>query len=269
MNLTDAFQLRRHDGIAFLVCRPLEQAGYTHAFSTRQQGVSPLPTNALNLGFCPADAPSRVQHNRQRFLAAIGATEMKLVTLKQIHSADVIVAGRDERGDVLRAGDALITRQPGLLLGVQTADCAPILIADVKRRAIAAVHAGWRGTYARIVEKTLAQMHGEFGTEAADCLAAIGPAAGVCCYEVGQDVTELYSRTFAWADAIIHNHQPTGKAHLDIPAANRQQLIHAGVPPSNIFTVNLCTMCHNDLFFSHRRESAHGVGRMLSVIGYK
>lgn len=267
MNLTDDFQLRRHNGITFLVCRPLEQAGYTHAFSTRQHGVSPLPTNALNLGFCPADTPSRVRHNRQRFLAAMGATKMKLVTLRQTHSANVLTVRQDNHADAPNTGDALITTQPGLLLGVQTADCVPILLADVKRRAIAAIHAGWRGTHARIVEKTLARMQYEFGTDAADCLAAIGPAARVCCYEVGQDVVELFSSTFPWADAIICNHQPTGKAHLDIPAANRQQLIHAGVPQSTIFTVNLCTICHNELFFSHRRESAHGVGRMLSVIG--
>jgi hypothetical protein len=263
------FQLHQRGDITFLTCQPLEQAGYVHAFSTRRQGVSPLPENALNLGFCQTDAPDHVRENRRRFLAAIGAPEMKLFTVKQIHSADIIAAGQDDHAGSLNRCDAIVAEASGLLLGVQTADCVPILMADVQRRAMAAVHAGWRGTRARIVEKALIRLQKEFGTRPEDCLAAIGPAARVCCYEVGEDVIEPFRAEFAWADAIISNHTPNGKAHLDVPAGNRRQLMSAGVPESNIFTANLCTMCRNDLFFSHRLEHARGVGRMLSVIGCK
>jgi len=268
------FQLREQNNITYLVCEPLEQAGFIHAFSTRKGGVSPLPAEALNLGYFKGDAPENVAENRARFLSAIGSNGMKIVTGKQIHSADVNRIGsfEDALSKTLRIGDALITDAPGVLIGVQTADCVPVLIADVKLRAVAAVHAGWRGSLARITEKTIARMQTEFGTQPEDCLVAIGPSASACCYEVGEEVVEQFRSEFVYAESVVSNHKPGGKAHLDLQVCNARQLASAGVPQSNIFTSSLCTMCRNDLFFSYRLErgrefSVKGVGRLLSVIG--
>lgn len=263
------FQLRERDNVIVLVCQPLERAGFIHAFSTRQGGVSPLPEKALNLGYFKGDAPENVAQNRSRFLRAIGTPKMKIITAKQRHSAEVTVIRHLEDTDskAPRGCDALITDRPGLLLGVQTADCVPILIADVKQRVVAAVHAGWRGTLARIAEKTIARMQAEYGTRPEDCLAALGPAAGVCCYEVGPEVIEPFRSQFTYAESLMSNHKPSGQAHLDLPTGNVRQLICAGLAETNIFTSGFCTLCRNDLFFSHRREQRWGVGRMMSVIG--
>jgi hypothetical protein len=263
------FQLRDRNNVTFLVCAPLERAGFVHAFSTRKSGVSPLPERALNLGYCQSDAPENVMENRRRFLNAIGAPAMSIITAKQIHSAEIIMLRNHTEANLKapRVCDALMTGAPGLLLGVQTADCVPLLIADVKRRAVASIHAGWRGTRAHIAEKTIARMHAEFGTQPEDCLAAIGPAAGVCCYEVGAEVIGQFRSEFAAADSFISNHQPNGKAHLDLATGNVRQLVSAGMLESNIFASSLCTLCRNELFFSYRLEHQRGVGRMMSVIG--
>jgi polyphenol oxidase len=169
-------------------------------------------------------------------------------SLKQIHSNLALLA--DEPG-VVGEGDALITNHPGLAVSVRTADCYPILLADPRNRAIAAVHAGWRGTAAQIVIRTLEKMKSEFGTEPADVSAAIGPGIGVCCYEVGEDV----SRQFGFAI----------RTHLDLMSENRKQLEEAGVSPQNIQALDVCTFCDAERFFSYRREKEKA-GRMTSFI---
>jgi YfiH family protein len=168
--------------------------------------------------------------------------------LKQIHSNVVLLA--DEPG-VVGEGDALITSRPGLAVSVRTADCYPILLADVRNRAIAAIHAGWRGTSAQIVIRTLQKMNLEFGTEPGDVSAAIGPGIGVCCYEVGEDV----ARQFGFAQ----------RTHLDLMSENRKQLEQAGVSPQNIQALDVCTFCDAERFFSYRREKEKA-GRMTSFI---
>ena len=147
--------------------RALAKLGWlAHGFSTRPGGASLLDEKpALNLGFTEWDERERVAANREKFMAAVGAREMPLVTLRQFHS-DVIHIAAAPCAEAPKA-DALITSTPGLLLGVQTADCVPILLADTRRRVVAAIHAGWRGTLARIAVKTLGQMRMEFGTQPA------------------------------------------------------------------------------------------------------
>jgi YfiH family protein len=179
-----------------------------------------------------------------------------------------------------------------VLLSVQTADCVPILLADTKWRAIAAVHAGWRGTLSRIVVKTLGRMRQEFGTRPQDVVAAIGPSIGGCCYEVGPEVakdfasqfgaaSEWFDERFApqaegelqtwlpWLTMMPPGHQPEPeRARLDLREANRWQLVDAGVSPKRIAVSGLCTKCRADLFFSYRRDGA-GTGRLMAVIGMK
>jgi polyphenol oxidase len=164
--------------------------------------------------------------------------------------------------------DALVSNTPQVLLAVKTADCVPVLVADPKTGAFAAVHAGWRGTSASIVLRAIGQLQAEYGTRPEDLRAAIGPAANNCCYEVGSDVIDRFKDLFSNSE---HLFTPTreGHARIDLHAANRDQLIAAGVSAERIHIAPLCTMDRNDLFFSYRREkkTQGRVGRLMSVIG--
>ncbi len=262
-----------------------------HGFSTRPGGASRVQEKpALNMGFTDWDDRERVIANRKKFLSAIGAREMPLVTLRQFHS-DVIHVAVGPQAEAPHA-DALITSTPGLLLGVQTADCVPILLADIKHHVVAAIHAGWRGTLARIAVKTLGRMRMEFGTRTGDVVAALGPAIGGGCYEVGPEVAQAFATQFPpaadWFDGpfeqLAHGEEPLWlpwltmmppghvppppRVQLDLRAANRWQLIDAGVPEKQIGVSDLCTACRTDLLFSYRREGAT-TGRMMSVIGIR
>ncbi|HVG31906.1 MAG TPA: peptidoglycan editing factor PgeF, partial [Pyrinomonadaceae bacterium] len=152
--------------------------------------------------------------------------------------------------------------------GVKTADCVPVLLGDARTRAVAAIHAGWRGTLALIVAKTIERMREQYGTRAADIRAAIGPAARGCCYEVGTEVIEAFQENFPGGGELLTQTR-AGHALIDLQRANRQQLIAAGVSQERIHIAPLCTMCRTDLFFSYRREKRQQgrVGRLMSVIG--
>ena len=179
------------------------------------------------------------------------------VTVRQIHSADVWNA--HPLTDRQCEGDALVTDDLNRRIGVRTADCVPILLLDANKRAVAAVHAGWRGTVAAIVTRTLEKMRADFGTSTADVRAAIGPCIRECCYEVGPEVASQFAPIFPEWPTVI------GKQHLDLVEANRRHLTFAGVPDSQIFDSGLCTVCLPEHFFSYRREPQNP-GRMLSVI---
>lgn len=184
--------------------------------------------------------------------ADIPAQFAQLATLKQIHSSSCVAA--NGRTGVLGQGDALLENTPGAVVAVKTADCIPVLLADERRRAVAAVHAGWRGTAARIVAGAVAAMRERFGTDPADLHAAIGPGIGKCCYEVGPEVAAQFGGP--------------GRVHLDLPAANRAQLLEAGVTPARIYASNLCTMCRPEEFESFRRDG-EASGRLYSFIGIR
>ena len=258
-----------------------------HAFSTAQGGISALETEkVLNLGFTDWDTRENVLENRRRFQTAAGAPNFPLVTLKQFHS-DVIHVFDDASSDPCR-GDASITNRPNLLLAIQTADCVPILLVDPKKRAIAAIHAGWRGTLARIAAKTIGKMQMHFATKPADLLAAIGPSIGPCCYEVGTEVATQFLSQFPdapsyfdefrtgdepnpiqWLNMMPPGHQPPPKGVLlDLRKANRSQLLAAGLRPQNIHTIDLCTACRSDLLFSYRKQGPQS-GRLMSVIALR
>jgi YfiH family protein len=258
-----------------------------HGFSTRPGGVSLLDgEKVLNLGFTEWDSRENVLENRRCFQSTLDATDLKLVSLKQIHS-DVIHLFDAAPAEPCR-GDASATNRPGLLLAVQTADCVPILLVDPKKRAIAAVHAGWRGTLQRIVTKAIGKMQMEFGTNPADLLAAIGPSIGGCCYEVGTEVAIQFQSQFVdapewfdefrtgdepnpiqWLNMMPPGHQPPPKnVLLDLRKANRAQLLGTGLRATNIFVSDLCTACRRDLLFSFRKEGPQS-GRLLSVIGIR
>ncbi|HEX8747654.1 MAG TPA: peptidoglycan editing factor PgeF [Pyrinomonadaceae bacterium] len=262
------FTWRERDSVRALSCLALERDGFTNGFSTRLGGTSPMPQDALNLAGFNEDAAENIHENRRRFLRLFDG-DWVLTAVWQMHSADVrtVRDREDARSDEERC-DALTTAAPGVLLAVKSADCVPVILGDSRTGASAAAHAGWRGTVARIVERTLERMSAEYGTRAEDVRAAIGPAAGACCYEVGAEVIDAFRSNFEDADSLF---QPRREGHalIDLQRANRNQLIQSGVREEQIHTAPFCTMCRTDLFFSYRREkSIHGrVGRLMSVIG--
>ena len=280
------WRLHKSAGLEILQLEPLLKLPWlVHGFSTRPGGASELRgENALNLGFIEWDQQERVEENRRRLQNALNAKDFALVPLKQIHS-DVITVFPAEPDKPCK-GDASTTNQPGLLLGIQTADCVPILLVDPKKRAVAAIHAGWRGTLSRIAEKSVGRMRLEFSSRPQDLLAAIGPAIGPCCYEVGAEFVSKFAAQFAdaaeyfdeprsgeepnplqWLNMAPPGHQPPPKnVHLDLRKANRSQLLAAGLRPQNIFVSDLCTACRTDVFFSYRKEGAES-GRLMSVVG--
>ena len=265
-----------------------------HGFSVRSGGFSRVyGGRSLNLGFTHEDSKRAVEQNRAAFLRQLGAIRKgrawPLITLRQVHS-DLIhcVSEVPEPG---LTGDGLITRTPGLLLAILTADCLPVILVDTKRRAVGVFHAGWRGTVRRIVEKGVGEMHRCFGTRPGDLKAAIGPGVHGCCYAVGREVRtqfesqfeygsklfreveesdpvrEKYPLLFLTARAPGHSELPK-KIFLDLVEANRRQLMAAGVAAKNISASPLCTSCRTDLLFSYRAEK--GVtGRMMAVAGIR
>jgi YfiH family protein len=252
-----------------------------HGFSTRQGGVSSIyGENSLNLGWGKEDDPASAAENRRRFFGDLqGKAEFRTVTLKQVHSgvvraireSDGVWQGKLEtpEGKAALEGDGLMTDLPGVMLGVQTADCVPVLVADVEKRAVAAFHAGWRGTVARIVEQGIGKMREEYGSRPEDLMAAVGPSIGACCYSVGEELRSEFETRFGYAGQLFRI-AAGGQMHLDLWEANRRQLLDAGVKGERITVVGECTACAvsggERKYFSHRAE--HGfTGRMMSVVG--
>lgn len=265
-----------------------------HGFSTREGGVtSCYGAPSLNLGFTQHDAREHVVENRRRLLRAVGAVTRgqawPLIVNRQIHS-DVIHVVRSipTDGEPL-AGDGVVTALAGIGLAILTADCLPVLLADRKKKVVAAFHAGWRGTVQRIAEKGLGIMRREFGSRPQDISAAIGPGIQSCCYEVGEELKEQFESQFSYSRELFREVQSSDpvrekypllfmnqrapghgdlciKLHLDLREANRRQLIEAGIPAMQIFASANCTACNTKNFFSHRAEKGH-TGRMMAVIG--
>jgi len=294
----DVLQTRHLGAIPWLV----------HGFSTRVAGFSRVyGKDDLNLGFTKDDGRATVERNRAAFLRELGVatrerrqsrtasrrnagpSSVPLVTLHQVHS-DVIHCV-DSVPEELLSGDGLITATPGLLLGIQTADCLPIILVDAKRHAVGVFHAGWRGTVKRIVEKGIGEMYRQFGTRPRDIKAAIGPGIQGCCYEVGEEVRIKFESQFGYAAKLFrevkesdpvrdkypllfltarapgHGDLPK-KIFLDLVEANRRQLLASGVPAKSIETAPFCTHCRPDLLFSYRAEKGK-TGRMMAVAGIR
>jgi polyphenol oxidase len=264
-----------------------------HGFSTRVGGSSKTyGGNALNLGFTKHDSRRAVHRNRAAFLESIGAmngTPWPLITLRQVHS-DLIHRVQRVPQDHL-VGDGLVTDTPGLLIGIQTADCLPVILVDTEQRAVGVFHAGWRGTVKRIVEKGVGEMRRWFGTLPRYVSAAIGPGIHQCCYEVGDEVRDQFHSQFEYAVDLFHEMKESDpirerypllfltarapghselprKLFLDLVEANRRQLLSVGVPSKNISASPLCTSCRPDLLFSYRAEKGL-TGRLMGVAGIR
>ena len=273
--LTQAgFYWREIDGVRALVCGPLEQDGFVNGFSTRLGGVSDMPQNALSLAGFNDDKAENILENRRRFLKLFPG-DWALAGCWQVHGSDIRVVesaaeakpAENERGDTIYC-DAIVSNAHGVLAGVKTADCVPILMGDPKTGAFAAVHAGWRGTLAEIGTVAVKRLAAEYKAKSYDLRVAIGASAGPCCYEVGTDVIEAFTNKFPDGPGLFTPTKP-GHALIDLLKSNRDQLIGAGVREDRIHIAPLCTMCRTDLFFSYRREkSVNGkVGRLMAAIG--
>jgi polyphenol oxidase len=265
------FRWLARGSVRALSCDALAAAGFANAFSTRAGGCSAFPENDLNLAGFAEDSAANIGENRRRFLSLF-AGRWSLATGWQEHGTEVravcsLESLPDARDD--ERCDALTTNLPRVLLGVKTADCVPVLLGDPRAGACAAVHAGWRGTASGIVAVALARMGREYGTRAADVVAAIGPAALGCCYEVGPEVVEIFDTRFPADAPAIFTPTADGRALVDLHEANRCQLTRAGVLPDNVHAAPFCTMCRTDLFFSYRREKQRygRTGRLLGVVG--
>jgi YfiH family protein len=270
------FYWREIDGVRALVCAPLEADGFVNGFSTRLGGVSEMPANALSLAGFNDDAAENILENRRRFLKLFPG-DWALAGCWQVHGADVRVVAKaadakpaeNERGDTIFC-DVIVSNANGVLAGVKTADCVPILLGDPVTGALAAVHAGWRGTLATAVIEAVKRLAKEYDARPENLRAAIGASAGACCYEVGSDVIDSFTSRFSDGAKLFTPTRP-GHALVDLLQANRDQLESVGVKSERIHTAPICTMCRTDLFFSYRKEkNLHGkVGRLMAVVGKK
>jgi YfiH family protein len=260
-----------------------------HGFSTRLGGVTTVYGSGgdLNTGRTADDDPRNISENRSRLIQAVssdrsGFTERSLITVRQIHSARSLIVRElaedffTSDGRATFEADGLMTNFPDYLLGIQTADCVPVLVVDPILRAVAAFHAGWRGTVARIVERGVSRMTQEYGSRPEHLMAAVGPSIGSCCYSVGEEVHEAFRGSFSYAEELFEQRRGLSakdaeqKLYLNLWEANRRQLLRAGVPDERITVVGECSGCAGlpdyRKYFSHRCESGF-TGRMMSVIG--
>jgi len=268
------FYWRESDGVKALVCSALEEDGFVNGFSTRLAGVSPMPKAALSLAGFNDDTAENILENRRRFLKLFPG-DWTLAGCWQVHGSDVrLVNDREDAkpaenqlGDTVYC-DAILSNAVGVLAGVKTADCVPLLLGAPKTHSFAAVHAGWRGTLAEVAAVAVRRMKSEYGVDPGDLRVAIGAAAGPCCYEVGTDVIKAFSEKFADGDKLFTETRP-GHALVDLLTSNREQLLSEGVLLERIHTAPLCTMCRTDLFFSYRKEKRlfGKVGRLMAVVG--
>jgi hypothetical protein len=239
-------------------------------FTTRHEGVSRPPYNSLNLGANTLDSIHNVIGNRSILARAFGATVDKVVTVTQTHGTDLLVIDTPNPDYVhfqKLECDGIITNQPGIMIGVCTADCAPVLLLDPVKGAAAAIHAGWKGTAGKIVPKGVAALVSLFGSNPADILAAIGPTIGACCYEVDGAVRDVFGKgDGCWGEFAVPTND--GKWQLDLSLANACQLLAAGIPRDNIETAGVCVSCRPESYFSYRRDKGE-TGRQMGFIMLK
>ena len=239
------FRITELEGIELLQCLPLLRGGVPHGFTLRTGGFGARENGA---------------RDRERVAQALGFS--RLGGMHQVHGSEVRVL----EDDVFRC-DGLLTDKAGAGVFVQSADCVPLLLWASKAKAVAAVHAGWRGTLARIASRAISELNAVYGTSVDEIHAAIGPAIRVCCYEVGDEVITAFAES-GRDIARISRPGPRGRRHLDLVEENRAQLAASGVAVERMYDSGLCTFCENDRFYSFRREGS-GVGRIFGVIGFR
>lgn len=261
-------QMNRIGRIQYVEVDFPESSCSIQGFTTRHEGVSRPPYNSLNLGMNTQDQQANVEGNRSLLARAFGVNQESLVTPRQVHGSDILVINEpneDYSHFLSVEGDAVITNQPNVIIGVCVADCVPILLCDPEKKVIAVVHAGWKGTAAGLVAKTVAGMRSEFGSNPSRLHAAIGPCIQKCCYEVDEPVRKAFTQGGIDWNSCTELSSP-GKWQLDLATANHELLLNAGLPADAIQVSEQCTCCHSEQFFSYRRdqeESGRQMGFMM------
>ncbi|HHU48926.1 MAG: peptidoglycan editing factor PgeF [Caldicoprobacterales bacterium] len=267
-----AFLERSCKGLIYYTIPAFEQTGLVkHGFSTRLGGVSKGEFYSLNLSFRRKDSPENVRENYKRYCRALEIQPEQAVVPNAVHGNRVTAVNETHRGmGITRQSeiwetDGLITNRPGLALVSWHADCVPLFFLDPLHKVIGLSHSGWRGTVAKIGQRTLKAMREHYGTRAEDCLVGIGPSIGPCCFEVDSPVANEFIE--AWPEHKNEIVQPgeDGKFTVNLWEANRIQLEQLGVKKSHITTAALCTACNTDVFFSHRKEKGR-TGSMAAVL---
>jgi YfiH family protein len=239
----------------------------THAFCTRIGGVSEGDYKSLNISFKEGDLEGSVLQNWHRIALAFGIPIDNFLTLNQVHGYDIFVIkpyGDYYPEDGLLNYDAIVTSRDNLAICIKTADCVPLFIVDRTKKIIAAVHAGWKGTALEITSKVIRLLLEQYGSSPHDILATIGPSIGPCCFELDTLSAKAFMKHHHAKTFLFVSTKPN-KWIVDLPEANRRQILHHGIPEENIEVARLCTCCRQDLFFSHR-GSGGVTGRQVNFI---
>ena len=254
------FEEKQEGEVLYLSYPLLEQTGIVnHGFSTRIGGVSEGVFSSMNLSFSRGDDEASVRENFKRMAEAIGVEPNSLVSAAQTHTTNVRKVTAEDKGKGIvypldyQDVDGLITNEPGICLTTFYADCVPLFFIDPVHKAIGLSHSGWRGTVGKMGQETLRRMKEEYGTDAKDVIAAVGPSICQDCYEVSEDVIEKFKEAFDrihWKDLFYEKEDR--KFQLNLWKANEIILIEAGVRKENIAVTNVCTNCNSDVLFSHR-----------------
>ena len=269
-------ELKEKNHVPYIQFKNLSATGIVkHGFSTRTGGVSTGILSSMNLNFKRGDDPDAVLENYRRMAVALNMRVEDMVLSDQTHTTNVRVITEEDRGKgILRPQDysdvdGMITNVPGIVLVTSYADCVPLYFVDPVRKAIGLSHSGWKGTVGHIGQKTVWKMHEVYGSEPKDIVAAIGPSICQSCYEVSDDVAEAFRANFTADEAAdILLDKGNGKYQLDLWKANWYVLTDAGILPEHLSVTDLCTACHPDLLWSHRKTNGQrgGLSAFLSLI---
>lgn len=269
-------ELKEKNHVPYIQFKNLSATGIVkHGFSTRKGGVSTGIFSSMNLNFKRGDDPDAVMENYRRIAAALDMRVEDMVLSDQTHTTNVRVITEEDRGKgILKPQDysdvdGMITNVPGIVLVTSYADCVPLYFVDPVRKAIGLSHSGWKGTVGHIGQKTVWKMHEVYGSEPKDIVAAIGPSICQSCYEVSEDVAEAFKTNFAENEAEdILLDKGNGKYQLDLWKANWYVLTDAGILPEHLSVTDLCTACHPNLLWSHRKTNGQrgGLSAFLSLI---
>lgn len=269
-------ELKEKNHVPYIQFKNLSATGIVkHGFSTRKGGVSTGIFSSMNLNFKRGDDPDAVMENYRRMAAALNMRVEDMVLSDQTHTTNARVITEEDRGKgILKPQDysdvdGMITNVPGIVLVTSYADCVPLYFVDPVRKAIGLSHSGWKGTVGHIGQKTVWKMHEVYGSEPKDIVAAIGPSICQSCYEVSDDVAEAFRANFTADEAAdILLDKGNGKYQLDLWKANWYVLTDAGILPEHLSVTDLCTACHPDLLWSHRKTNGQrgGLSAFLSLI---
>ncbi len=257
------------EGITYFSLPQWEALGFVqHGFSSRRGGTSRAPFDELNLGYKGGDRLEAVQENRRRFLGIWGKKEQDLFYGEQIHATNVSLVDRKTISQGVRefpAIDALITKEPGVVLGAFSADCQLVYFLDPETPALGLAHAGWRGTLLGVVPRVVQAMQENFATRVESLQVLMAPAIQVCCYEVGREVLAAADASRWKADLVFSPGTKAGHPHLSLQETNGRMLRRLGVKATNIFTSDYCTYCNPDLFYSYRRSGGRITGSQMGI----